>query len=137
MGWTQSQAVELCCAIEAVCPAFGCHVALTGGTLYKAGERKDVDIIFYRIRQVENIDVDGLMGALRKLGITPGGDYGWCYKATYENRAVDLFFPERKGFEAPGYGLPASASPPVKPAGFADSLQRRCGKFSQGTRFYA
>jgi hypothetical protein len=102
--WTQTQAIDLCRAIEAVAPRYGCHVALTGGTLYHFGERKDADILFYRIRQVYEIDVDGLMDALREIGIEPGQDFGWCYKATYKGRAIDFFFPERSGVDAPGYG---------------------------------
>ena len=39
--WTQEQAIALCRKIEAVCPPFGCHVALTGGALYKDGPRKE------------------------------------------------------------------------------------------------
>ena len=109
MKWTQAQAVELCRAIEVFAPRYGCHVALTGGTLYHFGERKDADILFYRIRQIELIDVDGLMDAMqRSLGVEPGEDYGWCFKATYQGRAIDFFFPERDGVVAPGYEEPAS-----------------------------
>lgn len=100
--WTQAQAVELCRKIETIAPKYGCHVALTGGTLYHFGERKDADILFYRIRQIESIDVDGLMDGLRGLGISPERDFGWCYKATFEGRAIDFFFPEREGTEYPG-----------------------------------
>lgn len=97
--WTQQQALNLCRKLEEISPHFGCHVALTGGLLYKDGERKDADILFYRIRQVNAIDVDGLMAALEKIGVTPGNDHGWCYKATYEGRNIDFFFPEREGSE--------------------------------------
>jgi hypothetical protein len=100
--WSHSQAVDLCRKIEAICPAFGCHVALTGGTLYRDGERKDADILFYRIRQVEVIDIDGLMAALKLIGIQPGDDFGWCYKATYHGKKIDFFFPERDGLYYPG-----------------------------------
>ena len=95
MKWTQQQAINLCRLIETVAPDFGCHVALTGGALYKDGERKDADILLYRIRQVEKIDVAGLMEELKKLGVEPGIDYGWVFKATYEGKAIDFFFPER------------------------------------------
>jgi hypothetical protein len=95
--WTQRQAIDLCRKIEAICPKFGCHVALTGGTLYKDGERKDADILFYRIRQVNDIDIDGLMSALCGIGVAPGTDHVWCYKATYQDRNIDFFFPERDG----------------------------------------
>lgn len=120
-GWTQYSAVELCRRIEVICPRFGCHVALTGGTLYKDGERKDADILFYRIRQVTKIDVWGLMAALAtQLDVVLGDDFGWCFKATHEGRAIDFFFPERHGVTAPGYGSPqsiveASALKPVEP----------------------
>lgn len=96
MKWTLEDAVDLCCKIEQIAPQYGCHVALTGGTLYRGGERKDVDILFYRIRQVDEIDVDGLVQGLRDLGIEPGRDCGWVYKASHDGRPIDLFFPERR-----------------------------------------
>lgn len=112
--WTQAQAIELCRKIEAFAPRYGCHVALTGGTLYHFGERKDADILFYRIRQVEEIDVDGLMAALTGIGVTPGNDHGWCFKATYQSRAIDFFFPERPGSEYPGRNPAPSLVPALK-----------------------
>jgi hypothetical protein len=99
--WKQADAIALCERIEKVCPEYGCHVALTGGLLYKPGLRKDADILFYRIRQVPQIDVDGLMAALIGIGIQPGDDFGWCLKATYEGKPIDFFFPEREGDEYP------------------------------------
>lgn len=120
--WTQAQAIELCRKIEVIAPKFGCHVALTGGTLYHFGERKDADILFYRIRQVVEIDVDGLMDCLRGLGVEPGQDYGWCFKATYEARAIDFFFPERPGTECPGYVDAASIANAEKPALLEDEV---------------
>jgi hypothetical protein len=92
--WTQEQAIHLCRQIEVIAPQFGCHVALTGGTLYKIGERKDADILFYRIRQVPQIDIDGLMNALTTIGVVLGNIHGWVRKATYEGRNIDFFFPE-------------------------------------------
>lgn len=99
--WTQSEAIELCVLLESICPRFGCHVALTGGALYKDGNRKDVDILFYRIRQVKEIDVKGLMSAISSIGVEPGSDFGWCYKAIYRGKQIDFFFPERAGDEYP------------------------------------
>lgn len=99
VAWTQEAAISLCRAIEAIAPAHGCHVALTGGLLYKDGERKDADLLFYRIRQVDEIDVDGLFGSLAALGIEKTGGFGWCHKATYEGRPIDCFFPEEQGGE--------------------------------------
>jgi hypothetical protein len=99
--WTQADAVALCRAIEDVCPPSGCHVALTGGALYKDGPRKDADLLFYRIRQRPEIDMEALFAALGTVGVAVTFDYGWCVKATYEGKPLDLFFPERDGDDYP------------------------------------
>lgn len=96
-NWTQEEATALCRMIEGICPTFGCHVALTGGLLYKDGLRKDADILFYRIREEPEIDISGLMAALSEAGIEPGNDYGWCYKASFNGKPIDFFFPDRDG----------------------------------------
>ena len=94
--WTQEEAIELCKALEKFVPEFGCHVALTGGCLYSDGQRKDVDIMFYRIRQVKEIDEKSLYAALTGFGITFGQRHGWVQKAFYEGKSIDFFFPEYK-----------------------------------------
>jgi hypothetical protein len=93
-SWTQKEGIALCAVIELIAPDYGCHVALTGGLLYKAGERKDCDILFYRIRQAERIDTDGLFAALDRIGIERVKGFGWCHKAEFEGRPIDMFFPE-------------------------------------------
>lgn len=93
-GWQRFEALKMCREIEAVCPPFGCHVALTGGLLYKHGPRKDCDILFYRIRQVEKINLEGLWLALEGIRFYKLSGFDWCYKAMYENKPVDCFFPE-------------------------------------------
>lgn len=95
--WTQQEAIDLCWQIEAICPACGCHVALTGGCLYKPGNRKDLDLIFYRIRQVEKIDMGRLFGELGKLNVHFMSGRSWCYKAVYGEKSIDLLFPEEQG----------------------------------------
>jgi len=94
MVWTQAEAIELCRKIEAICPEYGAHVALTGGTLYKDGLRKDADILFYNIRQVKEIQREDLLYALEEIGISLGKQFGWCQKAFYQGKPVDLFFPD-------------------------------------------
>jgi len=89
----QSEAVLLCKHIEVFAPVYGCHVALTGGCLYKDGDRKDVDILFYRIRQVPKIDVDGLKAALKEFGFGEITGFGWILKSEYKGSKVDMFFP--------------------------------------------
>lgn len=106
--WTQAQAIDLCVKVESICQEFGCHVALTGWLLYKFGERKDCDILFYRIRQRSEIDMDGLWPALERIGFVKVSGFGWCYKATYEGKAVDCFFPEEQSGE---YPQPEDAKP--------------------------
>lgn len=95
-NWTQSEAIALCVLIEAICPQFGCHVALTGGLLYRAGERKDCDLVFYRIRQTAEINEGGLWKALAVIGVEYKSGFGWCQKATYHGKPVDCFFPEEQ-----------------------------------------
>lgn len=97
--WTLEEAVDLCRKIEEVCPTYGCHVALTGGTLYKDGPRKDVDLLFYRIRQVDEIDIEALFSRLRDLYVNKTGGWGWCHKAEYLGKRIDIFFPEEQGGE--------------------------------------
>lgn len=90
-------AVDLCRKIELIAPKFGCHVALTGGCLYKEGNRKDLDILFYRIRQVENIDQDGLFSELENMGLSEIDGFGWVFKSRYKGVDLDIFFPEEQG----------------------------------------
>jgi hypothetical protein len=99
MKWTQKQAIALCVLIESICPNYACHVALTGGMLYKHGERKDCDLLFYRIRQAAKIDMEGLFDALSEIGFENIRGLGWCYKAEFEGRKLDLFFPEQPSGE--------------------------------------
>lgn len=94
MSWSHDEAVAMCVAIEAVIPKFGAHVALTGGTLYKTGRRKDADVLFYRIRQWKCIKMQDMWDALEKIGFEMTSGMGWCYKATYQGKSVDCFFPE-------------------------------------------
>lgn len=110
--WTQAQAIDLARLIEDVCPKFGCHVALTGGLLYKDGLRKDADFLFYRIRQVDEIDKDGLFEALFAIGVKVTGGFGWCHKAEWRGQPIDFFFPDEDG-EYPPTQAPESMRHPA------------------------
>ena len=96
--WTQEDAIELAYKVEQIAPAHGCHVALTGGCLYKPGEkRKDCDLLFYRIRQVSKVNQLTLFQDLKEtLDLTVEEGRGWVFKAKYEGKPVDLFFPEER-----------------------------------------
>ena len=97
-----SLAIELCRMIEAICPKFGCHVALTGGCLYKDGARKDIDILFYSVRQTE-MDRDGLTFALKSAGLELISEHGWMQKMRWRGFVVDVFFPETPKTDADGH----------------------------------
>lgn len=111
-AWTQPEAISLCVLVESVCPAYGCHVALTGGLLYKHGARKDCDIVFYRVRQVDRVDFAGLLGALETIGISipTKGAPRWLVRATYCGKPVDMFFPELDGQYDSAQDAPSSTA---------------------------
>jgi hypothetical protein len=92
--WIRAEGIELAREVEAACVPHGCHVALTGGLLYKDGPRKDCDLIFYRVRQVKEIDMRGLWAALAAIGLHRIKGNGWIHKAEYSGRNVDCLFPE-------------------------------------------
>lgn len=96
MTWTQAEAIALCSEIEELVPVAGCHVALTGGTLYRQGERKDLDLVFYRIRQEPEINMPKLWDLLASIGIEKLKGWGWCYKAQKGDKKIDCFFPEEQ-----------------------------------------
>lgn len=92
-GWTQEQAISWCIELEKIATKYRGHVALTGGALYKAGPRKDLDILIYPNRG-SVFDWPGFFGECEAaLGLKPGKDYGWCKKATHEGRHIDFFDP--------------------------------------------
>lgn len=97
--WTQQEAIAMCCQLEIIAEQCGGHVALTGGTLYKRGARKDLDVLVYRVRQVETFDWALFFDMIRsRLCIERGSDYGWCKKASLNGRAIDFFDPDAPTF---------------------------------------
>ncbi len=106
--WTHTEAVILCTEIEAFAPKYGCHIGLTGGCLYKNNYRKDLDILIYRIRQVEKIDWVGFIDHLKVINITITRNTGFVKKAIYKPfighpQNIDFLYPEYYSFE--GLGL--------------------------------
>ena len=102
--WNLQAAALFCRQLESVALNFGAHVALTGGCLYREGERKDADILIYRIRQSEKIDWAGLFRAWRQFGVRLVNDYGWCKKACLPSgHQIDFFDPDAAG-EYGAYG---------------------------------
>lgn len=94
----------MCFVVESFIVASGikCHVALTGGCLYGSGERKDCDILFYRVRQVDEINRDLLESKLKEIGLVVEKRFGWMSKATFHGKKVDIFYPETDSKIRPG-----------------------------------
>lgn len=46
------------------------------------------------MRQVNEIDQDGLFAALSEIGVEWQRGFGWVHKATYQGKRIDMFFPE-------------------------------------------
>jgi hypothetical protein len=68
--WSQERAIEFCRQLEPLAEKYKGHIALTGGTLYKDGERKDVDIVVYNHGTMNEFDRAGFERALdQELGI--------------------------------------------------------------------
>lgn len=112
MGWSHHEALKICQRIEPIAEKYGAHVALTGGCLYKAGERKDVDILFYRIRQEDTIRAMEMFRELEDaIGIHVYVCYGWVVKAGIKNAIteeimdIDFFFPEQTKHDMPVDGM--------------------------------
>ncbi len=74
------------------------HIGLTGGTLYKEGERKDIDFVIYSHKCFQTIDTNELAGFLAKLGFTEVQNFGRVIKCKYLDGVtdVDIIVPESK-----------------------------------------
>lgn len=103
--WLQHEALALCSEIEPTCASFGCHVALTGGLIYRTGPRKDCDLIFYRHAPAVPIQRKEFVAALVErhgLAVTSDNGIQRVAKAMRGERIVDLFFPEDSRWESTG-----------------------------------
>lgn len=89
-------ALIYCRQLEQHAPTFGLHIGLTGGCLYKDGDRKDLDIILYRIRQEPEPNLEDFYLILEEMGWEMGKNHGWVQKMkTPVGDNVDFFYPER------------------------------------------
>lgn len=104
--WTREQALDLCTLIHNLpSQKFGCHVALTGGLLYKDGPRKDCDLVIYQRGDTKGVrpelDWQGLWAALAEIGLYMNKDCGYVKKCTYQGLPVDILDPTQ---DAGDYG---------------------------------
>lgn len=99
MIWNISQAVELCRTLEDLTRPLEWHVGLTGGVLYKDGQRKDCDVILYSTQRSQ-LDAKQLLSRISALPeVTAFRRYGYVTKFDYNGKPVDILMPELKGQE--------------------------------------
>jgi hypothetical protein len=93
-------AQELCIKLYRVLSEKGYYPALTGGSLYKKGPRKDIDIVIYRNRQMHvHFELVGIENYLVEAGIHNVKHYGFVSKGKYGALSVDLLNPESSNKE--------------------------------------
>ncbi len=95
MDWDFEAGKLFCTFIEVIANQCGAHVALTGGVLYKDGPRKDLDIMFYRHKVSEPIDLIKLKTLMELENIIwAPRRQGRIHKAFFMNiYPIDMFFP--------------------------------------------
>lgn len=97
-------AVAICKLLEPELAKHGFHVALTGGTLYGEGGRKDIDLVFYRIRNNPKFPQDFVSTSARRnavnkylrddLGMILLGSYGFVHKWQKGSLKLDIMYPD-------------------------------------------
>ena len=91
----QQKAIELCIELYEHLSPKGFFPALTGGQLYKDGNRKDIDIVIYRHRQMEHgFEIKDIEPFLIETGLYEFKHFGFVTKAKWKGLSVDLFNPE-------------------------------------------
>jgi hypothetical protein len=91
----QLKAIEICNKLYEVLSPRGFYPAMTGGCLYKEGERKDCDIVIFRNRQaVDGFELQELEEVLTSIGFTSFQHFGFVTKAKFDGCDIDLFNPE-------------------------------------------
>lgn len=102
---TQKDGVELCRKLYPLLKEVGIFPAITGGLLYKDGERKDIDILLYRHRQERcDFEVIDLAPLLSIAGVIVKESFGFVTKAEWKGFEVDIFNPETKQLFDEEYG---------------------------------
>lgn len=92
---SQQKGIELCQILHKKLSLYGYFPALTGGLLYKEGDRKDIDIVIYRHRQnISDFEMHDIETALVDIGFAEIQYFGFVTKAKWQGISVDLFNPE-------------------------------------------
>lgn len=91
----REKAIELCNTLYKILSPLHFYPALTGGCLYKEGERKDCDIVIFRNRQAHtDFELHDLEPVLSLAGFTDFRHFGFVTKCMYQGIAIDMFNPE-------------------------------------------
>lgn len=94
-------AIELCKLLESLSEETNAHPALSGGTLYKEGERKDIDIVLFLHNLPENHKVLPYINDI--TGVYFDKIEGLSFskqctervvKGTYKGYDIDFIYPE-------------------------------------------
>ena len=92
---TIQDGIDLCRLIFDNARSAGYFPALTGGLLYKDGERKDIDIVLYRHRQkLSSFTNQDFIPSLLSLGVTIISTHGFVTKCEWKGFSIDIFNPE-------------------------------------------
>lgn len=94
---TVEDGVRLCKQLYPLLKTVGLFPALSGGLLYKEGERKDIDIVIFRHRQdLETFEMNNVIVQVcfKACGVEITNFYGFVTKAKWEGFDVDFFNPE-------------------------------------------
>lgn len=88
-------AIELCKKLYNKTNNIFYYPALTGGTLYKEGDRKDIDLVFYSNRQKSTTKYE-LINSIYDIDnfVLLEVYANWIWKAKYKGINIDIFFPE-------------------------------------------
>lgn len=95
--WVLGDALTLCRMLEPWATMHNCHVALTGGLLYKDGPRKDCDVVVYRRglckgeEVLPEFDRDALTKSFKNV-LKIVQEFGRVTKCTFDEKPVDLLF---------------------------------------------
>ena len=94
----QEDGIKICKKLHNVLSERGYYPALTGGLLYKDGDRKDCYIVIYRNRQQhEHFEMQDIESLLEIVGFSDFRYFGFVTKAHIDGFDVDLFNPESYG----------------------------------------
>lgn len=92
-------AIDLCTDLYKNLSPLGIFPALTGGTLYKDGPRKDIDIVLYRKDCGDKLELKDVYDELVRSGLFIVSNYGRVAKgwSLRYGTDVDIIFPEADG----------------------------------------